>query len=151
MRISKQISANQTQQHLKNYIPWQAYGHGHGGGRREWDEWRGGMETYTLSYVKQIAKWNFLYDSGSSNQSSVTTQRDGNGWEKGGRFKRQGIYVYLWLIHADIWQKLTQYCKAIILWLKINKFKKRIIRHDQIWFTQERKSASTEDNRYNIH
>ena len=30
--------------------------------------------------------------------------------------------MYLWLIHIDIWQKPTQYCKAIILQLKINKF-----------------------------
>ena len=43
----------------------------------------------------------------------------GGKWEVGGRFKREGIYVYLWLIHVDVWQKLTQYCKAIILQLKI--------------------------------
>ena len=28
--------------------------------------------------------------------------------------------MYLWLIHADVWQKPTQHCKAIILQLKIN-------------------------------
>ena len=39
------------------------------------------------------------------------------------KLKREGTYVYLWLIHVDIWQKPTQYCKAIILQLKINKFK----------------------------
>ena len=38
----------------------------------------------------------------------------------GGRFKKEWTYVYLWLIHADVWQKATQYCKAIILQLKIN-------------------------------
>ena len=27
-------------------------------------------------------------------------------------------YVYLWLIHVDVWQKSTQPCKAIILQLK---------------------------------
>ena len=43
----------------------------------------------------------------------------------GGRFKREGTYVYLWLIHVDVWQKPTQYCKAIILQLKINKFFKK--------------------------
>ena len=32
--------------------------------------------------------------------------------------KREGIYVYLWLIHVVIWQKLTQQCKAIICQLK---------------------------------
>ena len=31
----------------------------------------------------------------------------------GGRFKRQGIYVYLQLIHF-VRQKLTQHCKVII-------------------------------------
>ena len=30
------------------------------------------------------------------------------------------IYVYLWLIPVDVWQKPTQYYKAIILQLKIN-------------------------------
>ena len=44
-------------------------------------------------------------------------------WEVGGRFQREGIYVYLWLIHADVWQKPIQYCKAIVLQLKINKLK----------------------------
>ena len=24
----------------------------------------------------------------------------------GGRFKREGTHVYLWLIHVDLWQKL---------------------------------------------
>ena len=28
--------------------------------------------------------------------------------------------MYLWLIHVDVWQKLTQYCEIIILQLKIN-------------------------------
>ena len=44
--------------------------------------------------------------------------------DMGGRFKRERTYVYLWLIHADVWQKPTQYCKAILFQLKINKFKK---------------------------
>ena len=39
----------------------------------------------------------------------------------GGRFRREGTYVYLWLIHVDVWRKPTQYCKAFILQLKINK------------------------------
>ena len=42
------------------------------------------------------------------------------GWEMRGRFKREGAYAYLWLIHIDVWQKPTLYCKAIILHLKIN-------------------------------
>ena len=32
---------------------------------------------------------------------------------------------YLWLMHADVWQKPRQYCKAIILQLKMHySFKK---------------------------
>jgi len=44
----------------------------------------------------------------------------------GQRFKREGTYVYPWLIHVDEWQKPTQYCKAIILQLKINKCFKNV-------------------------
>ena len=29
------------------------------------------------------------------------------------------------MVHVDVWQKPTQYCKAIILQLKINKLKKK--------------------------
>ena len=36
------------------------------------------------------------------------------GWEVEGRFKREGTYIHPWLIHADVWQKPTQYFKAII-------------------------------------
>ena len=46
-------------------------------------------------------------------------------WEVGRRFRREGTYEYLWLIQIDIWQKPTQYCKAIIIvqWKK-NKYLK---------------------------
>ena len=40
------------------------------------------------------------------------------GWEWGGGVRREGMYVYLWLILADVWQRPAQYCKAIILQLK---------------------------------
>ena len=35
--------------------------------------------------------------------------------------KRERTYVYLWLIHVDVWQKTSKFCKAIILQLK-NKY-----------------------------
>ena len=41
-----------------------------------------------------------------------------------GRFKREGTYIHLWLIHVAIWQKSNQYYKANILPLKINNLKK---------------------------
>ena len=36
-------------------------------------------------------------------------------WEVGRRFKREGTYIHLWLIHVDVWQKPKQYYKAIII------------------------------------
>ena len=56
-----------------------------------------------------------MYDSENSNWGLYNNLERANGWEEGRRFKRKGTYVYLWLIHVDIWQKPTQYCKAIIL------------------------------------
>ena len=44
------------------------------------------------------------------------------GCEVGGRFQREGTYVCLRLIHVDM-AETTQYWKAIILQLKINKCK----------------------------
>ena len=38
----------------------------------------------------------------------------------------EGTYAYLWLIHADVQQKPTQYYKEITLSLKINKFLEKI-------------------------
>ena len=55
------------------------------------------------------------------------------GREMGGRFKREGTYVYLWLIHVDIWRKTTKLCKAIILQLK--DIRQRIL--SQIGFDHE--------------
>ena len=64
-----------------------------------------------------------LYDGGSSNQVLCDNLEEWDG--VGGRREIQegGDILYLWLIHVDVWQRLTQYCKAIILQLKVN-FKK---------------------------
>ena len=52
----------------------------------------------TLPYVKWRANRNLLYGSGNSNRALY--QPRGLGW--GGRFKREGIYVYLWLSHVEV-------------------------------------------------
>ena len=44
-----------------------------------------------------------------------------DGEEMEGSFGREGTWVYLWLILVDVWQKTTEFCKAIIL-----QFKKQI-------------------------
>ena len=46
------------------------------------------------------------------------------GWDRmgGGRDiqERRDIYIYihLWIIHVDVWQKSIQYCEAVIFQLK---------------------------------
>ena len=60
-----------------------------------------------------------LYDAGNTQLVLCDNLEGCDG--VGGRFKREGTYVYLWLIHVDVWQNPTQYCKAIILQLKIKK------------------------------
>ena len=51
------------------------------------------------------------------------------GWDGvgGGRKVLEGGDIYLWLIHVVVWQKPIQYCKAIILYLKISKLKKKCV------------------------
>jgi len=55
---------------------------------------------------------------GTQSQGSGITQRDRVRREVGGGFRMQGTLVYLWPIHADVWQKPSQYCQVIILKLK---------------------------------
>ena len=43
--------------------------------------------------------------------------------EVGRRLKREGTCVYLWLIHVDVWQKLSQYCSYPPIKNKIKFFK----------------------------
>ena len=59
------------------------------------------METYTLQYVKHLASGNLLYEVGSSNQGLCDSLEGWLGVGGGRRFKREGAYVYLWLIHVD--------------------------------------------------
>ena len=54
-----------------------------------------------------------LYDSENSNGGSVSTWGSGMWREMGGRFKRVGTYVYLWLIHIDFDRKQKK--KSVIL------------------------------------
>ena len=55
------------------------------------------------------------------------------GQEMGGRFKREGISVYIWLIHVEVSQKMTKFYKAINLKLKNKKKKKK--KKERMWFS----------------
>ena len=65
-----------------------------------------------------------LYGSGNSNRGSVSTQRGGVGREVEGRFKTEGIYVYLWLMHVEVRQKTAKLCNYPSI---KNKFKKMFL------------------------
>ena len=61
----------------------------------------GNMETY-MTICKIDSQWEFAVWLRKLNRGSVSIQRGGMGREMGGRFKRKGIYVYLWLIHIEV-------------------------------------------------
>ena len=58
-----------------------------------------------------------MYDSGDSNRGSVTIHKD-MGREIGGKFRKEGRWVYLWVILVDVWQKATKFCESNIIQLK---------------------------------
>ena len=76
---------------------------------------------FTVPYVKHN-QWEFAIWRREL-EGPCDNLRGGMGWEMGWRYRREGRYVYRWLIHVDEWQKPTQYYKAIILQLKMNKLK----------------------------
>ena len=53
----------------------------------------------TLPYAKQGANGNVLYFSGNSNRGSVSTWKGVVGREMGERFKKEGIYVPVYLYY----------------------------------------------------
>ena len=73
-------------------------------------------------------------NQGTQSQCCGTTQWDRVGREGGGGFRiRVGKHVYLWLIHVDVWQKPSQYCKVIILQLKLINFFRKDMKNDGSW------------------
>ena len=59
------------------------------------------METYiticNIDSKREFAAW-----LRNSNRGSVSTYRGRMGREMGGKFKREGIYVYLWLTKTEV-------------------------------------------------
>ena len=59
------------------------------------------METY-ITICKIDSQREFAVCLRKLKQGSVSTSRGGRAREMGGRFKREGIYVYLWLLHVEV-------------------------------------------------
>ena len=98
---------------------WEATGGGEGGTYGE-----SNMETY-ITICKIDSQREFAVCLRELKPGLWNSLEDWGGREVGGRVKREGTYVHLWLIHADVWQKPTQYYKANILQLNINKRRKK--------------------------
>ena len=78
----------------------QTYGHEVRGGEGEMYG-KSTMETYT-TMCKIDSQWAFAVWLRKLKQRLCINLVGGMGKEKGGRFKREGIYVYLWLIHVEV-------------------------------------------------
>ena len=57
------------------------------------------METY-ITICKIGSQWRGICCVAQETQTGALYQPRGVGW--GGRFKREGMYVYLWLIHVEV-------------------------------------------------
>ena len=69
------------------------------------------MKTYITIY-KIDSQWEFpVWLRKLKTEALYQTRRV----EWGGSLNREGIYVHLWLIHVEVWQKTAKFCKAIIL------------------------------------
>ena len=76
------------------------------------------MEAY-ITICEIDSQWEFAVCLGKLKQGLGINLEVGMGREMGERFKKEGIYVYLWLIHVE---ETAKFCKVIILHLgKKNK------------------------------
>ena len=66
------------------------------------------MENY-ISICKIDSQWEFAVQLRELKQRLCNNLERWDGEGDG----REGTYVYLWLIQADVRQKLTQFCKAV--------------------------------------
>ena len=73
------------------------------------------LHTGSVSFTLTFIFYYFL--SNRELKSSALWQPRG----VGGMYKSEGTYIYILLIHTDIWQKPAQNCKAVILQSKKKK------------------------------
>ena len=59
------------------------------------------MESY-ITICKIDHRWKFAVCLRKLKQGLCINLEGGDGKERGGRFKREEVYVYVWLIHVEI-------------------------------------------------
>jgi len=78
----------------------QTYGHGGRGGEGEMYG-KSNMETYII-ISKIDSQWEFVVCLRELKKGLCINLEGWDGEGEGRRFKREGIYVYLWLIHVEV-------------------------------------------------
>ena len=77
------------------------------------------VETY-IAICKIDSQWEFAVGLRNSPRGSVSTTRGWMGREMGGKFEREGVYVYLWLIQVEFDIKQQNSVKQLSFNKKIN-------------------------------
>ena len=54
----------------------------------------------------------YCFLAAACKSTSILKYWGGMGREMGWRFKREGIFVYLWLTHVEVWQKTAKFIKS---------------------------------------
>ena len=86
---------------------------------------------YTFPYVKQMTSASLMREAGYP-KLVLWDNPKGQGGEGNGRgFQDGATHVHPWLIHVDVWQKSSQYCKVIILQLNKSFFFLSRVNHHQ--------------------
>ena len=89
-----------TGQQWRNRHREQTYGHGERGGEGEMHG-KSNMETY-ITICKIDSQQEFAVCLRKLKQGLCINLKVWDGEREGGRFRRVGIYVYLWLIHVEV-------------------------------------------------
>ena len=87
-------------QHWRNRHREQTYGHGERGAEGEMYI-ESNMETY-ITICKIDNQQEFAVCLRNLKQGLCINLEEWDGREMGGRFKREGMYVYLWLINVEV-------------------------------------------------
>ena len=84
------------------------------------------VEIYHSIWLNKInSRWEFSVWLRELKQGLWDRLKGGMEREMGRRSRKEGTWVCLWPILVDVWQKITKFCKAIILQFK-NTFKSYI-------------------------
>ena len=89
-----------TGQQWRNRHREQTYGQGEKGGEGEMYG-KSNMETY-INICKIDSQWELAVCLRKLKQGLCINLEGWDGRQMGGRFKREGVYVYLWLIHVEV-------------------------------------------------